>query len=328
MTMRDLARLANVSVATVSKAFNGGDDISQATREYIFQIAKEHDCYEKFYKGKFHKKVIAVICPEMASDYYVRFVEILRGLIEKAKYIPIVSADDFNAEKQQELIEYYASYQKVDGIIVFHLRTDLKQKYDTPIISLFGCKDPTVDLVRVNFSLAMEEAVKVLTEYGHRQIAFIGEPLATVKARYFCTAVKNWGKGFPTVVISDSRFEKAGEEGVNRLIEEGKKFTALICAYDYIAFGAMKQLKRQGLRVPEDVSVIGMDNLSMGQYTETPLSSIGTQPEEVCMIAWNLLQKKMKNPYYVSKQNIILNERLILRESVARIPQAYPDKQE
>lgn len=318
MTMKELAKIANVSVATVSKAFNGAEDISQATRGHIFQIAKVHGCYEKFHKGKYHKKTIAVICPEMASSYYTRYVEILRGLIEKANCIPIISADDFDAEKQRELIDYYATYQKVDGIIVFCLHFRLEKKYETPIIAFMSCRDPAVDFVVVNYKQAEEDAVKILTEYGHKHIVFISEPRTRIKGEHYFASMRKYGKGLPCIITSDSRFEKAGEEGVDRLIAEKRQFTALICAYDNIAFGAMKQLKRYGLRVPEDVSVIGMDNISMGQYAETELSSIGTQPEEVCMIAWNLLQKKMNNPFYISKQNITINEELILRKSVAR----------
>ncbi len=318
MTMKDLAKLAGVSVATVSKAFRGGEDISQQTRERIFKIAREYGCYGKFHKGKYHKKVIVVICPEMASSYYTRFVEVLRGLIEQAQYIPVISADGFNEEKQRELIEYYASYMGVDGIIVFGLKSELKKGYDTPIVSLFHSDDSSVDFVGVNFRQAMMDALKVLVDYGHEHIGFVGEPLASVKANCFKSALQKLGKDSSHVVVSQKRFEKAGEDGVKQLFTEDQQITALVCAYDYIAFGAIKQLKRQGLRVPEDVSVIGMDNISISQYTETTLSSIGGSPEEVCCIAWDLLQKKLKNPYYTSKQNIVLRENLILRESVAR----------
>jgi len=316
--MKYLAKLAGVSVATVSKAFRGAEDISQQTRERIFEIAREYGCYGKFHKGKYHKKVIAVICPEMASSYYTRFVEVLRGLIEQAQCIPVVSADGFNGEKQQELIEYYASYMGVDGIIVFGLRAELKKGYDTPIVSMLSGSNYTVDFVGVDFKQALTDAVKLLVDYGHEHIAFIGETLSASKVQCFRDVQQTLGKDASRVVVSQYRFEKAGEDGVTQLFTERQQITALICAYDYIAFGAIKQLKRLGLRVPEDVSVIGMDNISVSQYAETSLSSIGGRPEEICVIAWDLLQKKMKNPYYTSKQNIILRQELILRESVAK----------
>ena len=123
MTMRELAKAANVSVSTVSKAFHGGKDISEETREHIFSVAKELGCYGKFHQGKYNKKVIAVICPELAGQFYSTFTELLQEMIEKAGCICTISTDHFLPEVQAQLIEYYSEYLKVDGILVFDLHT-------------------------------------------------------------------------------------------------------------------------------------------------------------------------------------------------------------
>lgn len=315
MTMKELAKLANVSIATVSKAFCDADDVSEDTKNHIFDIAKETGCFGKYYKGKYSKKIIAIICPELKSNYYTCFVEELQSLIEKAGCMPVISTDGFSLAKQAELIEYYASFLKVDGILVFGMKCDLKKGYETPIVSLFSCEDSKVDSVDVSFESAMIEAVKLLTELGHRDIVFIGEKLTTGKETLYREIIRKYGKTPPVTVQSDYRFEKAGEDGISRLLSDNIPFTAVICAYDNIAFGTIKQLKRQGLKVPDDVSVIGMDNIHIGEYTETALTTIDTNPREVCMVAWNLLQTKLKNPYYLSRQNIEIGAGLVIRES-------------
>ncbi len=319
MTMKELAKLANVSVATVSKAFCDAEDVSEDTKNHIFSIAKEAGCFGKYYKGKYHKKIIAIICPELKSNYYTRFVEELQSLIEQAGCMPVISTDGFSAVKQGELIEYYASFLKVDGILVFGMRCALKKGYETPIVSLFSCEESRVDSVDIHFEPAMLEAVKTLTELGHRDIVFLGEKLTTGKAELYRDMMLKHGKARPVTVESEYRFEKAGEDGVSRLLSEGIPFTAIICGYDNIAFGAIKQLKRAGFKVPEDVSVIGMDNISIGEYAETSLTSIDTAPREICMVAWNLLQAKLKNPYYLSRQNIAISAGLVVRESTDRV---------
>lgn len=319
MTMKELAKLANVSVATVSKAFCDAEDISEETKHHIFEIAKQYGCYGKFYKGKYHKKIIAIICPELASNYYSRFVEDLQRLIEAADCIAVISTDHFSAAQQSELVEYYASYLKVDGIILFDLRSPLKKGYEAPIVSLFSSQDHNVDSVNLDLESAISGAVQVLTGLGHRHIAFLGESLTLQKAKLYQKAMRDAGNPDIHIIQSSSRFEQAGEDGVKQLLSSNREFSAVICAYDNIAFGAIKQLKRAGLRVPGDVSVIGIDNISTSQYTETALTSIDTNPEEICMIAWDLLQKKIKNPYFRSRQNIIIHGNLILRESVAKI---------
>lgn len=316
MTMRELAKAANVSVSTVSKAFHGGKDISEETREHIFSVAKELGCYGKFHQGKYNKKVIAVICPELAGQFYSTFTELLQEMIEKAGCICTISTDHFLPEVQAQLIEYYSEYLKVDGILVFDLQTKLKKGHTTPIVSLYSNKDTTADCVGIDIKSAIVEAIKLLLDLGHTKIAFLGEKLTTLKAQYFYEAATDLLEGEPLILTSAYRFERAGADHVEQLAGY-KDITALICAYDNIAFGAIKALRAQGLRIPQDISVIGIDNAPMGQYTSTTLTTIDTKPDEVCTIAWELLQKKMESPYYKSPQSISIRSGLIVRESVA-----------
>ena len=127
MTMRELAKLANVSVSTVSKAFHDADDISRETRELVFETARKYGCFGKFYKGKFHKQIIAIICPELSGGFYTNYVEQMQQIIESHNGIALISADHFSKTAQSELLEYYASYLQVDGIIIFNLRGPLKK---------------------------------------------------------------------------------------------------------------------------------------------------------------------------------------------------------
>lgn len=317
MTQRELAKLANVSFSTVSKAFNNSDDISDETKNQIFKIAKQYGCYGEFFKGKYHKKIIAIICPEIVSSYYAEFIKYFQTLIEKDGNIPIVSSDNFDKNKADELIEYYASYMKVDGIIAFGLKSALKKGYKTPIVSVLSDISSSVDTVEVNLENAVFDAVKLLNDYGHKKIAFLGEKLTTAKAELYKKAMKNIKNSNINVIESEYRFEAAGEDGVRQILAMGNRVTALICAYDNIAFGAIKKLKKEGLRVPDDVSVIGMDNINTGKYADTSLTTIDSNPEEVCATAWNLLKEKIKNPYLFGKKDII-NAKLIIRESIAR----------
>lgn len=319
MTMSELAKLANVSVSTVSKAFCNADDVSAATKKHIFDLAKKYGCYGKFYKGKYTKKVIAVICPELTSEFYVTFIEKFQKLIDNNNCIAIISADHFNASRQEELLEYFISYLKVDGILIFHLRSQLKKAYDTPIVTLFSTVDTSVDSINTNYKSAIFDAIQILTEYGHKNIAFLGELLTKTKALCFQTAALQTGLSCSYVIESRYRFEKAGIDGIRQLLEKEVECTAIICAYDNIALGAIRELRRQGLSVPEDFSVIGIDNIPVARYMETTLSTIGVDFNEVCEIAWELLKKKINNKFFHTYQQIIINGKLILRESVARL---------
>ena len=321
MTMRDLARLANVSVSTVSKAFGDAPDVCPETKKHIFQIAKENGCFGKYYKGKFSKKVFAIICSELVSDYYIGFVERLQTLIEENGGIAVISADHFKEKKQAELIEYYASYLHVDGIVVFGLITPVKKGYDIPIVSIFSSIDTNADAIRLEMKGAINDAVELLYQNGHRRIGFIGESLTHKKATLLQTACQAYKDIQLSLYESPYRFEKAGQDGVHALFGNGETHpcTALICSYDNIAFGAMKELKKLGFSVPEQVSVIGIDNISATEFVQIPLTSIDSVPDEVCAAAWDLLLKKQSNKYFRSNRDIIFKATLIVRDSVAPV---------
>ena len=316
MTMRELAKLANVSVSTVSKAFHGAQDISNETKTHIFELAKRYGCYGTFYKGRFSKKVIAILCAELNSGHYSDFVTKLQNFIEESGHIAVIASDHFDSETQAEMIDYFASYIHVDGIFVLGLRTKLKRGHDIPIVSLFSSVDSSVDSVRTNMEDAMRDAFMLLYKLGHRAIAFIGEPLTRSTAEHFENIARKYSDVTTYHYTAPERFQSSGENGVKQMLASGNRASAIICAYDEIAFGAIKELKRNGLSVPEDISVIGIDNIHATAYTETALSSIDLNLDEICMVAWDLLQKKMDNKFYKSYQQIQLSPRLVLRESV------------
>lgn len=315
--MRELAKLANVSVSTVSKAFSEADDVSPETKEYIFSIAKQNGCFGKFHKKKYSKKTIAIITPEIISEYYSIYIDKLRQLIEKNNGIALISTYQFSVNKQEELIEYYSSYLNVDGIFIIGLNNKIKKGYDIPIVSIFSEKEIETDSVNVNLYPAILSAVGLLKGLNHKKIAFLGEDLTKSKEVQFLKAIKEFGEIEGITIKSGLRFEAAGKDCAQKLLEKHPDCRALICAYDNIAIGAIKELKNKGFRIPEDFSVIGIDNINISQHIETTLTTIDTSPDEICMIAWDLMSKKLKNKFYKSYQKIILTANLIKRESVA-----------
>ncbi|MBQ9544068.1 MAG: substrate-binding domain-containing protein, partial [Clostridia bacterium] len=143
-----------------------------------------------------------------------------------------------------------------------------------------------------------------------------GEELSEPREQSFIAAMKEYNDCAHFVYDSPFRFERAGEDGAEKVTEKFPECTALICAYDNIAFGAMKSLKEKGFRIPEDFSVIGVDNLNPIRDATPPLSSIACDTEEICQIAWELLEKRMKNPRSGSRQHIVMKCRVFLRDSV------------
>lgn len=318
MKLKDLAKLCNVSVSTVSKAFCDADDIGDETKEMIFEMAKKNGCYEKYYKGRYHKFVVAVICPEVNSDLYANFLNELQKAIAKVGGITVIAADGFDKANRVELVEYFASKDRADGIIAFYL-DELKKGYDVPIINI-GKDLTSVDSVNTDIKSALNDAVRHLKELGHRKIAFLGETLTEAKLKSFKDAMieNNIYPDDAYHIVSQKRFEDAGVWGAEKILKECPDCTAVVCAYDYIAIGAMKCFESHGLRVPEDYSVVGMDNIGRSEYLIKSLTTIDSHLSEVCSILADLMAKKVKCRFITAKQQIRVSADLVIRESTGK----------
>lgn len=322
MTLQKLAELAQVSVSTVSKAFSDRQDIGTETKEKILTLAKQHGCFEKYYKGRFGKRPIAVICPEIRSAYYADFAANLNDVIERKNGMMLLSVSGFDAKREEEMIRYYSHFGHADGIIVLSGKSRLKTESTVPIVAIGGkYKTEKADCIDVDLSTGIDQAVEYLKQNGHRRIGFIGETLTKSKFLLFCAAMR---KNALTVreefvIQSDKRFEAAGYDGFKQLLELNNGPTAIITAYDYIAIGALHYAQEAGVRVPADISVIGMDNISAAAYLDVPLTTIVSHSDELCDVAADLLFRKMENPFYFARQNITLKSQLIIRNSVANI---------
>lgn len=317
MTMKELAALANVSLSTVSKAFHDAEDISAGTKELIFDIAKKHGCYGKYYKGKYAKTVVAIICPELESAYYNAYVEKLQKLIKKNGGIALVSSYDFEGDAQEELLDYYVSHLKVDGVFVLGMQSPLKKGYDVPVIALLTASANIKDSINVDLATPIQNALNYLDNLGHKNIVFAGETLTRSKEAQFLNSIQTLSGTYRTI-RSPYRFERAGEDCARQILDLTDLPTAIVCAYDNIAIGLIRYLNSHGYSVPEDFSVIGMDNIHASQYLEHPLTSIDSNPDEVCAIALDLFQKKQQNSYYRLSQRIIVTGQLIIRESTGK----------
>jgi LacI family repressor for deo operon, udp, cdd, tsx, nupC, and nupG len=322
MNLNTLAKFAGVSVATVSKAFSGSDEISEETRAKIFSLAREHGCFDKYNKNKFDKKVIAVIAPELNSDYYTAFLTILDRELTEHGGIMTVSPSNFSHEREAELFAYYSSYCKADGIIVIGSGELIKNPFMIPSVCIGGSgKNDRIDSIRLNLKRAMEDAITYLKCHGHREIGFVGEQLTTLKREHFLESLqqlelpvcREW------IRVSNERFERAGVGVMEAWLSEGTPLpTAIVAAYDQIAIGIIQTLKKHGIRVPEDISVIGSDEIPVANYLETSLSTIRTHTDTACRMAVELITKKIDNPHYSPRQSITLYSEFIPRETSSK----------
>ena len=288
ITLSKLAALAHVSVSTASKAFSMSSEVSDQTRETIFRIAREQGCFKKFFNAKYPKYVIAVICPEYKSHFYASALSHLQESLSAHSCEVCVASTNFSAQTEADLLEYYTHYANVDGIIIIDGRVPLNLPAELPVATIFpntGCEGAIA--LTGDCTDALAEAIRHFLGHGVTDIGFIGDCHTFAKEKLFRRIVEHLDidQDMIRYSISEHRFETGGYEAFESYLESGHIPRAIICAYDYMAIGAIRCACEHGLNVPDDVAIIGMDNIPENCYLNPPLASIDFNMKKLCAIA-------------------------------------------
>ena len=320
MTLSYLAKLAQVSVSTVSKAFSDSSEVSAETKAKIIKIAKETGCYEKYYKPIYEKKLIAVICPELLGVHYSQMVSCIERDIAARGGTTLIAVSNFSAKLQAELIDYFIKFAHADGIILIEPIGTLKTNYKIPIVQIALNGDTgNVHSITMEIGDALDEAITLLKTHKHSKIGFVGEQHTENEFEYF---EKHMSKnGLPVlskyIPINDHRFYDCGYYGVDEMLARGKLPTAIFAAYSHVAVGVVQRLHEAHLRIPEDVSVICMDDISISPYNDIDLTCIKMHLSELCKEATHLLYRIFAKRYTISKHTITVKRELHVGKSVS-----------
>ncbi len=318
MTMESLARLAGVTRSTVSKAFSGSSEISDETRARIFALAREHGVYDKYCKRTSKKPVIGVICPEFEGGLYPQWLVWLQKEIAARGGIMVAAADGFSVQGCEELLAYFTECMKPDGIIVCR-RLDTK-KLATPIVTIGESEG--MDCVCVSKTAAFAEAIRHLKENGHTSIACLTEKRTEITMQHFLRAMAENGLAADEKLIFETnlRFEEGGYDAMEKLFASQMRPSAVFAAYDNMAFGAMKCITDHGYCVPEDFSVISIDDAVTSSYMNVPLTSITVYNEDLCQIVVDTLFDRIRLGDSTPPKKIRVSGTLVQRDSVGKAP--------
>ena len=318
ITLSKIAKEAHVSVSTASKAFSGSPEVNEETRELVFRVAKEFGCFKKFYNAKYPKLVIAVIAPEFSSLHYTRYLSLIQQHLSSCELC--VSTTNFSADCEKDLIDYYYKHSNADGIILIDPIAELPSKMEIPVAVLRGVRSasppaPQYTTVYIDYRDAVKEALTYLKDRGVTSVGFLGEERTGGKEQLFRTMMDYLSIPLnpDNMIRIDARFEEGGYEAMNALLKRGTPPRALLCAYDYMAIGAIKSLTDHGYKVPEDVAILGMDDLPEARFLNPPLASVTSSPEERCRLVTDAILRRINGDAVESE--IVIPAKFQLRRS-------------
>lgn len=298
MTLTKIAKEAHVSVSTASKAFSGSNEVSEETRELVFRVAKSHGCFKKFYNAKYPKLVIAVIAPEFSSSHYTRYLSLIQQQLTNCELC--VSTSNFSDACEKDLIDYYYKHSNIDGMILIDPSSVPPATMEIPVAVLCSAKKISTHSahytsVYIDYHTAIKEALSYLNENGINDVGFLGETHTQRKEDLFRKMTAEVGIPISerNIIRSSDRFETGGYSAIEKILQDRKPPRAMLCAYDNMAIGAITCLKDHGYRVPEDVAILGMDDLPEACFLNPPLASITSSPEERCRLVAEAILRRI-----------------------------------
>ena len=276
MTLKTLARMANVSVSTASRALNDSYGVSPETRELVLQLAKEHGYFQKKkqvrIENRRNKRInVAIICPEIISGFFSGVASAFVKEIRSRSSDCTLFYHDFDLSKKNDILDHCFEDDRYSAIIVLSGIFQKPEYVNVPVICTGGISE--FSHLNFEYDLAVEAALDYIKSKGITSVAFLGESLTTRKARFFTELAQSRGLAH-TSYSSPARFEEAGVDCVKKLLESPRLPQCLLCAYDEIAFGAIHALTESGLSIPEDIGVMGINDVSGAKYFHGGLTTV------------------------------------------------------
>lgn len=328
MNIHDVAAAAGVSAATVSRVLNpASDTVRPETRQRVVE-AIERLGYRPndLARALLHRRtnVVGLVLPDISNPYYPNVVRGAEDAASAAGYRVVLCNTDRDVDKTNAYLDTLVK-SRADGIIVAgggadeSLSPELFEPYGTRIV-LVGRHDLPYPSVQVDNVDAAHQATAYLTSLGHRSIAFVAGPLVshTVQDRLagFRAAMEEAGVRMDDRLVQEGDFqEPGGYAAAGALLGGGVRPTAIVAANDRMAFGVMAALADHGLRVPDDVSLVGFDDVSIASYLRPALTTVAIPSYRIGHAAMTMLVEEPDSP--LRQLPRVLPTRLVVRDTCA-----------
>jgi LacI family transcriptional regulator, repressor for deo operon, udp, cdd, tsx, nupC, and nupG len=323
-TISEVSKLAGVSVATVSRTLTMPEKVSAKTQIKVHDAVKKTNYKPNILARNFRTRkasTIVVLVPDIANIFFSR---VIRGIEKTAMdmgYSVLIGDTQWLAEREY-IYSNMVKTSQADGIIQLHCRVPFEDNKDLsfPIVNACDCvKDFAMPTIQLDNRAAAKTMTEHLISLGHKRIAVILGPsestLTEDRFEGYKSAIEESGLTFNSEMISTGDFSiKSGQKAAQELLSKRIKPTAIFCFNDEMAFGAIHHIKKAGFSVPDDISVVGFDDISFAEYCDPPLTTISQPAEEFGAKAMLMLYNILQNNELTVKDQLLPFE-IIIRES-------------
>ena len=329
--MSDVARAAGVSIATVSRALaNAGAGVSPELRERVLAAVAELDYHPNHLPRNMRarsSRTIGLVISDIENPYFTAVVRGAEDVAHRRGYTMVLANTDEDAEREALCLQTMAA-ERAAGVVVASTgqhSAGLRRLISTgiPVVALDRrIAGANVDTVVVDNETAAYEAVRHLASLGHRRVAMVGGPgkVSAISEREagYERAVRDHGLERGLLWHGDLR-EAGGRRTTLELLREPERPTAIFSVNSMSTIGVLHALRDLGLRAPDDVSVIGFDDIPTGDLLDPPLSVVRQPTYQLGARAAELLLRRVQEPD-APVQEVVLAASLVLRPSTGPVP--------
>lgn len=332
--IRTVAALAKVSIATVSRTVNGSPAVSDRLSKRVWQAIEQLNYFPNTHARTLvsgRSRLFGIIVENITNPFFPELIQSFEEVAVAHGYEILVSSSNSDPAILANCVRRMLE-RKVDGVAVLSFGAeepvlDQLVHRDIPmVLAEFRLGDPKVSTILMDYNTGIRAAVNHLAELGHSKIAFLAGPhklhSAITRENDYCTAMeaaglpiqKNW-------VIECDHTMKGGAAGFGKLQKLSTRPTAILCSNDMTAIGVLRAAYMEGLRVPDDLSVIGLDDIDFAEFTLPPLTTIRLSRSDLAQAAFEALRQQAEDPDNPKIQReFLVSTSLVVRESTAAPP--------
>jgi DNA-binding LacI/PurR family transcriptional regulator len=327
--MQEVARLANVSIATVSRTINKVPTVDPKLAKRVWKVIKEHGYTPNtqaraLVSGR--TRLLGLIVSEITNPFFPELIQGFEDVAVENGYEVLIGSTNYDPDRMKTCIRRMIE-RKAEGVAVmtFGIEEPLLEQLasrQVPLVFVDVAPDrPGISLLRVDYHQGIRQGVQHLAALGHRDIAFITGPLrlhsAHSRLAAFQRATRECGINVdPSRIVEGDHTMEGGKAAAEKLLTGTTLPTAIMCSNDVTAIGVLQEAYRAGLRIPDDLSVVGFDNTHITQMTVPPLTTVEMSCIDLARAAVMALRAYLEGQSS-PKREYPVETRLVVRESTS-----------
>lgn len=308
MRLKDVAKEAGVSTATVSHVINKTKYVTDDTRDRVLRAIKKCNYYPNAHARTLasgRSNIIGLLISDITNPFFPELVKSIEGLAFERGYNLLLVNTNYDAERAADYVRRMIEL-KVAGVALMTAELDpqlveeLARKHVRVVFNDLGMAGEHMSNIVLDYAVGIEEAVLHLVSLGHRKIVHIAGS-ATIRSgvirrdAFLASMARHLPDETPVIYEGDFKFE-SGRRAAAEMLDSGAQPTAVVVANDLMALGAMQEFHAAGLEIPKDISVIGFDDIAFAALSEPPLTTVCSPRAEIGRRALEALAMTIEHP--------------------------------